>query len=767
MAKQYLRLYLTAIVFSAILALQALASTDPLDGNFFINPFSQVFSVETACCVRELFSFLLLLLLFAVTALQDLYRALNNPSQLNRWKSDGGDPCGESWSGVSCSGSSVLYLKLNGLDLIGHLGGQLHNLHNLKHLDVSSNNIHGEIPNDLPPDATHINMASNKLSQNIPYSMSTLKHLRHLNLSHNSLSGPIGNVFTGLQYLKELDLSYNNFTGDLPSSFGSLTNLTRLFLQSNKFSGSVIYLANLPLIDLNIVDNDFSGVIPKEFQSIPNLLFWGNKFRVDPNSPPWGFPLDSLPFENNITAPPTTESSAIEKHPSIEAKRHSNKGLGPGGIAFICGVALVATFAALFVVIRINRARAQRLKRLDSSNSRLRHSERHSVPMTTDREFSCTALEESPQPFTVSSPFFLGQRPTPPVSAIRTEKTGRRKSFSKKCKLPAKVYSVAELQLATNSFSEENLLGEGSLGSVYKAEFPDGQIFAVKNINMVSLSFHEEEQFMDVIRTSSQLRHPNIVSLIGFCAEHGQHILVYEYVRNLSLDDALHNEEYKPLSWSIRLHIALGIARALGYLHSIFSPPVSHCNIKAANVLLDEELMPRVCDCGLAILRPLTSNIVKYKASEIAPENGEPGSDNTKTDVYAFGVLLLELLSGRKAVDNSSRGRQEQQSFVKWASSRLHDRDWLEQMIDPGIKGTIPPKALSQFADIVSMCIQPVEEFRPPMSEIVESLTSLLAKLGMTKSSVADVTEADPFERSFRSTHTRFLGSPAMSYLSV
>ncbi|KAL5741806.1 hypothetical protein ACOSP7_028538 [Xanthoceras sorbifolium] len=737
MAKQYLSLYFTVIVFSAILALQALASTDPLD----------------------------------VTALQDLYKALNNPSQLNRWKSEGGDPCGQSWSGVSCSGSSVIYLKLHGLDLSGHLGGQLHNLLKLKHLDVSSNNIQGEIPNDLPPDVAHINIACNKLSQNIPHSLSTLKHLRQLNLSHNSLSGPIGNVFTDLQNLKELDLSYNTFTGDLPSSFGSLTNLTRLFLQRNKFTGSVIYLANLPLIDLNIVDNDFSGVIPKEFQSIPNLLFWGNKFQADPNSPPWGFPLDSLPLENNITAAPTTESSAIEKPPSIEADGHNKKGMGPGGIAFICGVALVATCAALFVVIQINRARAQRLKGWDRSNSTL-----HSVSMTTDRGFSCTALEESPQPFAVSSPIFLGQRPTPPVSAIRTEKTSRRKSFSKKCKLPAsaKVYSVAELQLATNSFSEENLLGEGSLGSVYKAEFPDGQILAVKNINMVSLSFHEEEQFMDVIRTSSQLRHPNIVTLLGFCVEHGQHILVYEYIRNLSLDDALHSEVCEPLSWSIRLRIALGIARALDYLHSTFSPPVSHCNIKAANILLDEELMPRICDCGLAILRPLTSNSVKLKASEIAiggtgyiaPENGEPGSDNTKSDVYAFGVLLLELLTKRKPVDNS-RPRQEQ-SLVKWASSRLHDREWLEQMIDPGIKGTIPPKVLSRFADIVSLCIQPEKEFRPPMSEIVESVTCLLTKSSMTKNSAPDVTEVDPFDRSFRSTHTRFIGSPvpAMSYLS-
>ncbi|KAM1208469.1 hypothetical protein ACFX13_014490 [Malus domestica] len=710
-----------------------------------------------------------------VTALHYFYRALNNPQELKGWRLDGGDPCEESWDGVSCSGSSVIYLKLHSLNLSGYIPEELYSLFNLKQLDVSSNYIVGKIPYVLPPNATHINLACNYLTQNIPHSLPTMKSLRYLNLSHNLLSGPVGNVFTGLQNLRELDLSYNNFTGDLPSSFGSMTNLTGLFLQNNKFTGSVAYLAELPLTDLNIQDNYFSGIIPNHFQSIPNLWIGGNIFHVGDNSPPWDFPLETQASSviQNIPAPPATpatpatQSSAIEKNPPIKLGGHKKKRMSPGGIAFLVGGGtLVASCVALYIAVRINQSRTQRLIILGGSNS-----SRNSLPIRTSARDGSSIAEESPPMFPFRSPMLLPRR-LAPVYHSKLQKNTRRKSSSDKYKYPvrAKRYTVAELQLATNSFSEENFLGEGSLGSVYKAVFPDGQTLAVKNINIVGLSFNEEEQFLDVIGTASRLRHPNIVPLVGYCIEHGQHLVVYEYVKNLSLDDALHSDAYKPLSWGLRLQIALGVAQALDYLHSTFSPPVAHSNLKSANILLDEELAPQICDCGLAILRPLTSNRLKLKASEnaigdtgyIAPEHGQPGIDNTKCDIYAFGVLLLELLTGRKAFDGS-RPREEQ-SLVKWASFRLHDVESLAEMIDPGIKRTFSSKNLSQFADIVSLCIQPVKEFRPPMSEVVGSLIRLIEKLNaMGKGNGAD----DPFERSFRSINSQFMGSPTVSYLSI
>ncbi|KAF2307794.1 hypothetical protein GH714_031810 [Hevea brasiliensis] len=645
-------------------------------------------------------------------ALENLYIALNKPPQLKGWRLDGGDPCQESWTGVSCHESS----QPSGTK---------------PDWDASSNNIMGEIPYYLPPNATRINLAFNNLSHNLPYTLSSLQELRHLNLSHNSLDGPIGNVFSGLKNLKEMDLSYNYFAGDLPTSLGSLTNLSRLFLQNNQFTGSVIYLADLHLIDLNVQSNHFSGVIPTQFQSIPNLWIDGNRFHMGDNYPLWNFPLENVSIGKNFSGPPTTESSAIENYFNPEAAEHKKKRLGPGGIACTMGAAtLIATCVAIFVAIRIRRS--------------------HVFPVTKDS--SLTASEARPQLLPVKSPPTVGPRHIPPACGARTEKISRRRNFAMKYKAPAsaKIFTLAELQLATNNFSEENLLVEGSLGSVYKAKFSDGKIMVVKNVSMVSLSFQEEEQFLDVIWIAARLRHPHIVTLIGYCVENGHHLLVYEYIKNLNLHDVLHGEAYKPLPWTIRIGIALGVARALDYLHSTFAPPIAHGNIRAANILLDDELKPRLCDCGIAILRPLATNSVKLKAAElaigdtgyIAPEHGEPGTDNTKCDIYAFGVLLLELLTGRKPFDSSRPG--EEQSLVKWASSRLHDGAYLAQMVDPNIRRTITPKAASRFADIVSLCVQPEKLFRPPMSEIVESLTSMLLKFSYAASNALDGTLTDP-----------------------
>ncbi|KAM0008097.1 putative protein kinase RLK-Pelle-LRR-V family [Helianthus debilis subsp. tardiflorus] len=674
------------------------------------------------CCGLLFFSvFALLLLLphsFAhtdvsdVKALQDLYTSFNSPPQLRGWKSSGGDPCEESWIGVYCVGSSIIQM------------------------DLSNNNIYGEIPYGLPLNLTHLNLACNNLSQYIPYSLSSMRNLRHMNLSHNFLNGPVGNVFTGLLSLRDMDLSYNEFIGDLPSSFATLKGLSKLsvYLQHNEFTGSVIFLASLQLTD----------------------LFGGNMFDKGENTPPWDFPFDSPPDQQNITAPPSSESSAVKNYPLPEPTKPKKKKIGKLVIFVGSGTLLIA-FLLLFVVIWF--CKCGRKLRIQESVK----ASQHSLPLNG----SATVLEVSPEVSVISSPSEI--RHVPPVRT-KVVRVNRRRSFAKKSRMRigAKLYAEGELELATNNFNRSNFLGEGSLGSVFRAEFPDGQVFAVKCISTITLSMHEEQQFLEVIWNTSRLRHPNIITLHGYCVEPGKHMLVYEYARNLSLAHALHSEAYMPLSWGLRLKIALGIARALNYLHSTCVPPLAHGNLKAANVLLDEDLTPRISDCCLALLKPLTIKSAKPEVSEMevggmAPEHSQPVSGNQKDDIYAFGVLLLELLTGKKPFDGLEP--KEENSLVQWASSRLHDNESLDEMVEPALRRTIPLKTLSKFAVLVSLCTQGDKGLRPTISEIMESLTNMTEEYRrMRREADADF---DPYERSFRSTHSRFVGSPTVSCMSI
>ncbi|KAL6992858.1 Protein STRUBBELIG-REPTOR FAMILY 8 [Sarracenia purpurea var. burkii] len=336
----------------------------------------------------------------------------------------------------------------------------------------------------------------------------------------------------------------------------------------------------------------------------------------------------------------------------------------------------------------------------------------------------------------------LRQRPSEKLMVERIQ--GKNGSIKRvKSPITATSYTVASLQTATNSFSQDNLIGEGSLGRVYRGEFPNGKIVAIKKIDNVVLSLQEEDNFLEAVSNMSRLRHPNIIALTGYCAEHGQRLLVHDYIGNGSLHDMLHfaDERSTMLTWNARVRVALATARALEYLHEVCLPSVVHRNFKSANILLDEELNPHLSDCGLAALTPNTERQVS--STEMvgsfgysAPEFALSGIYTVKSDVYSFGVVMLELLTGRKPLD-SSRTRSEQ-SLVRWATPQLHDIDALAKMVDHALNGMYPAKSLSRFADIIALCVQPEPEFRPPMSEVVQALVRLMQRASVVKRHSSD-----------------------------
>ncbi|XP_031476558.1 protein STRUBBELIG-RECEPTOR FAMILY 5-like isoform X1 [Nymphaea colorata] len=644
-----------------------------------------------------------------VSALKVMYSSLNSAPQLTGWSSAGGDPCADSWKGIKCSGSSVTEIKLSGLGLTGTMGYQLSSLTSVTYFDLSNNNLQGSIPYQLPPNAAHINLASNSFSGSIPYSISQMSDLEYLNLAHNQLNVQLSDMFGQLQQLTFLDLSFNGLSGDLPQSFASLSRLTTLYLQNNQLTGSINVLASLPLDNLNIENNHFSGWIPSELKNINNIKTGGNSWSSGP-------------------APPSP-------HQRNKSNGHSKSGMGSEKIrdaVIIIGLAIGA-----FALIGIAAA-------IVSSRSSPRYLDEEKMSSRNDSPFFSQEIKGF-KPIETSVPINMKTLQTsssiglqPPPSEQRTSFSNSdslNKSSSRRSGGPvmATNYPLAELQMAAGGFGREHFVGEGALGQVFKAKYVDGkeklQVLAVKKLMIGPFEGENSGAFMETVSEISRLHHPNITELVGYCSERGQNLLVYEFLQNGSLHDFLHlsDDFSKPLTWNTRVKIALGTARAIEYLHEVCSPSVIHRDIKSANILLDAELNPRLSDCGFAAFyQDLNKNLgVGY----IPPECTTPSAYTLKSDVYSFGVVMLELVTGRKPFD-SSKSRLEQ-SLARWAAPQLHDIDALAKMVDPALRGLYPAKALSQFADVIAICVQPEPEFRPPMSEVVQALLRLVQRGSM------------------------------------
>ncbi|XP_058113455.1 protein STRUBBELIG-RECEPTOR FAMILY 5-like isoform X2 [Magnolia sinica] len=629
---------------------------------------------------------------YEVAALTVMYTSLNSPSQLTGWRSSGGDPCGESWKGIECSGSSVTEIRLSGLGLTGTMGYQLSSLTSVTYFDLSKNKLSGDIPYQLPPNVLHINLASNSFTGGIPYSISQMTDLKYLNLGHNRLSGQLSDMFGKLPKLSLLDLSFNSLSGNLPPSFASLKSLSTLYLHNNQFTGPIDALARLPLDDLNVENNRFTGWIPKKLKDIDAIQTQGNKW--------------SDPQANEISH-------------SFNNNGNTKFLLKVGAIAVSVVILLILAVFLLVIVAR------------KSSSSPPSHflddekfNQKRSFSPLVSREFKELQTMEATS-FTVDTLdkfASMGVKPPPnwQKSSSNNEVMSRFSSRKSTDLITATAYSLEDLQGATGSFGLVHDIGQGSIGHVYKAKYEDGKVLAVKKIDSAILENGGSEEFMNVVSRILQLRHPNITELVGHCAENGYYLLVYQFLKNGSLHDFLHlSDEYsKPLTWNTRIRIALGTARAVEYLHEICSPSTMHKNIKSSNILLDTELNPHLSECGLATFYQHTS--WSSEDGYNAPECIKPSAYTLKSDVYSFGVVMLELLTGRKPFDSSKP--IEEQSLVGWAAPHLHNINALEDMVDPALRGLYPPKSLSRFADVIALCVQTEPEFRPLMSEVVQSL---------------------------------------------
>ncbi|XXG68692.1 hypothetical protein AAC387_Pa06g1720 [Persea americana] len=287
--------------------------------------------------------------------------------------------------------------------------------------------------------------------------------------------------------------------------------------------------------------------------------------------------------------------------------------------------------------------------------------------------------------------------------------------------MSADTFSYSELKTATDEFNPANKLGEGGFGPVYKGALTDGRIIAVKQLSVAS--HHGKSQFVTEIATISAVQHRNLVKLYGCCIEGDRRLLVYEYLENKSLDQALFGENSLHLNWQTRYDICLGTARGLMYLHEESRLRIVHRDVKASNILLDVDLNPKISDFGLAKLyddkKTHISTRVAGTVGYVAPEYAMRGHLTEKADVFAFGVVALEVLSGRPNSDTSLE--QEKIYLLEWAW-HLHENNRALELVDPTLVEFNEEEAL-RVIGVSLLCTQAAPMLRPPMSRVVAMLS--------------------------------------------
>ncbi|XP_047324874.1 probable serine/threonine-protein kinase PBL7 isoform X2 [Impatiens glandulifera] len=293
------------------------------------------------------------------------------------------------------------------------------------------------------------------------------------------------------------------------------------------------------------------------------------------------------------------------------------------------------------------------------------------------------------------------------------------------------IFTFKQLHSATGGLSKSNVIGHGAFGSVYRGVIHDGRRVAVKLMDRAGKQ--GEQEFKAEVELLSRLRSPYLLTLIGYCSDSHHRLLVYEFMANGGLQEHLYpingSNTTSKLEWEVRLRIALEAAKGLEYLHEHVSPPVIHRDFKSSNILLDKNFHAKVSDFGLAKIGSdkaggHVSTRVLGTQGYVAPEYALTGHLTTKSDVYSYGVVLLELLTGRVPVD--MKRPPGEGVLVSWALPKLTDREKVVEIIDPAMEGQYSMKEVVQVAAIASMCIQPEADYRPIMADVVQSLVPLV-----------------------------------------
>ncbi|KAF6152547.1 hypothetical protein GIB67_012994 [Kingdonia uniflora] len=652
-----------------------------------------------------------------VKALMEMKSSLDPENRfLSSWVS-GGDPCSGSFEGVACNEhGKVANVSLQGKGLSGRVPSAVSQLKCLSGLYLHYNSLFGEIPKEISnlTELSDLYLNVNNLSGIIPHEIGNMVGLQVLQIGYNWLTGSIPTQLGSLKKLSVLALQCNQLTGAVPASLGELGSLMRLDLSFNRLFGSVpAKLADISILEiLDVRNNTLSGNLSPALKRLNDGFQYGNNTNLCGvgfsslqactalDHPNLNMPEPFAPGANGLKSNGLSPKDIPE---SANIKPHCNQTHCPNPfktpqIAIIVGV--IAVTVALTVMglltFSLYRRRKQKIgSTFDTSDSRF----------STDQVKEVYRRSASPL---VSLEYSNGWDP------LADGRSGV--GFSQEV-LQSFRFNLEEVESATQYFSEVNLLGKSNFSATYKGILRDGSVVAIKSINKTSCK-SEESEFLKGLTVLTSLKHENLVGLRGFCCSRGRGecFLVYSFLPKGNLSEYLDVKDNndRVLEWPTRVSIIKGIAKGIEYLHSSKAnkPSLVHQNISAEKVLIDHRFNPLLSDSGLHKL--LADDIVfsTLKASAamgyLAPEYTNTGKFTEKSDVYAFGMIIFQILSGKRRISSSMRVGAETCRF--------------EDLIDPNLKGKFSESEASIIAQIALTSTHESPTQRPTIEMMIEEL---------------------------------------------